>query len=152
MFIPASCRSQYFGLLLISLCHVLLFQVPIRVRHVGSRSKGHQCGIPTKVGGEGSLQVGCSNWWLCLNAVLLPIPSLSQLLTVSPLRFLYRTYVEDYNTGTLPHKKYYDLDLYERKRALKAAKKGKTVVCAILVVHWSLSCVLIMSPHMVARP
>lgn len=40
---------------------------------------------------------------------------------------LFKTYVEDYNTGTLPHKKYYDLDLYERKRALKAAKKGKTV-------------------------
>ncbi|KAK9905919.1 hypothetical protein WJX75_008954 [Coccomyxa subellipsoidea] len=39
----------------------------------------------------------------------------------------FKTYMEDYNTGTLPHKKYYDLDLYERKRALKAAKKGATL-------------------------
>eukprot|EP01024_Parvocaulis_polyphysoides_P068794 TRINITY_DN83970_c0_g1_i1.p2 TRINITY_DN83970_c0_g1~~TRINITY_DN83970_c0_g1_i1.p2 ORF type:complete len:419 (-),score=89.49 TRINITY_DN83970_c0_g1_i1:150-1355(-) len=27
---------------------------------------------------------------------------------------LFREYMEDYNTGTLPHKKYYDLELYER--------------------------------------
>lgn len=38
--------------------------------------------------------------------------------------------MEDYNTGTLPHKKYYDLDLYEKKRALKAAKSGKNLVRA----------------------
>ena len=31
-----------------------------------------------------------------------------------------RTFVEDYNTGTLPHKKYYDLAAYERKKTLKA--------------------------------
>ena len=36
--------------------------------------------------------------------------------------------MEDYNTATLPHKKYYDLDVYERKRIMKAAKKGKTLV------------------------
>ena len=38
--------------------------------------------------------------------------------------------MEDYNTATLPHKKFYDLDLYERRRLLKAAKKGKTLVRA----------------------
>ena len=38
--------------------------------------------------------------------------------------------MEDYNTATLPHKKFYDLDLYERRRLVKAAKKGKTMVCA----------------------
>ncbi len=38
--------------------------------------------------------------------------------------------MEDYNTATLPHKKFYDLDLYERRRLVKAAKKGKTLVCA----------------------
>lgn len=53
--------------------------------------------------------------------------------------------MEDYNTGTLPHKKYYDLDLYERKRALKAAKKGATLVCAfpciLASVLWQISLV-----------
>lgn len=39
-----------------------------------------------------------------------------------------RTFCEDHNTGTLPHKKYYDLAAYEKRRALKAAKKGKTAV------------------------
>ncbi len=47
-----------------------------------------------------------------------------------------RTYIEDYNTGTLSHKKYYDLDLYERKRALKAAKRGKTLVSAFIYPAW----------------
>jgi hypothetical protein len=32
--------------------------------------------------------------------------------------------MEDYNTATLPHRKYYDLELYERQRAAKAARKG----------------------------
>lgn len=41
--------------------------------------------------------------------------------------------MEDYNTATLPHKKFYDLDLYERRRLMKAAKKGKTLVCAPVV-------------------
>ena len=36
--------------------------------------------------------------------------------------------MEDFNTGTLPHKKYYDLDAYERRRAAKAAKKGPSAV------------------------
>ena len=39
-----------------------------------------------------------------------------------------RTYMEDFNTGTLPHKKYYDLDVYERRRAAKAAKRGPAAV------------------------
>ena len=36
--------------------------------------------------------------------------------------------MEDFNTGTLPHKKYYDLDVYERRRAAKAAKRGPAAV------------------------
>ncbi|GFR41117.1 hypothetical protein Agub_g1761, partial [Astrephomene gubernaculifera] len=39
-------------------------------------------------------------------------------------RDLFRDYMEDYNTGTLPHRKYYDLEAYERARAAKAAAKG----------------------------
>ena len=43
--------------------------------------------------------------------------------------------MEDFNTGTLPHKKYYDLDAYERRRAAKAAKKGPSAVWP----HWASS-------------
>eukprot|EP00198_Chlamydomonas_reinhardtii_P013935 XP_001703272.1 hypothetical protein CHLREDRAFT_143859 [Chlamydomonas reinhardtii] len=39
-------------------------------------------------------------------------------------RDLFKDYMEDYNTGTLPHRKYYDLEAYERARAAKAAAKG----------------------------
>ena len=37
---------------------------------------------------------------------------------------LFRTYIEDYNTGTLPHRKYYDLAVYERQKAAKTAEKS----------------------------
>lgn len=52
-------------------------------------------------------------------------------------RELFRTYVEDFNTGTLPHRKYYNLELYERRRAEKAAKKNKPLVRAfdLLLLH-----------------
>jgi hypothetical protein len=39
-------------------------------------------------------------------------------------RELFRTYIEDYNTGTLPHRKYYDLEAYERHKATRKATKG----------------------------
>ncbi|GLC44339.1 hypothetical protein PLESTB_000480600 [Pleodorina starrii] len=39
-------------------------------------------------------------------------------------RDLFKDYMEDYNTGTLPHRKYYDLEAYERALAAKAAAKG----------------------------
>lgn len=39
---------------------------------------------------------------------------------------LFAEFMEDYNTGTLPHKKYYDLMAYAQQRALKAVKKGKS--------------------------
>ncbi|KAG2442705.1 hypothetical protein HXX76_002788 [Chlamydomonas incerta] len=39
-------------------------------------------------------------------------------------RDLFKDYMEDYNTGTLPHRKFYDLEAYERARAAKAAAKG----------------------------
>ncbi|KAG1676256.1 hypothetical protein FOA52_006474 [Chlamydomonas sp. UWO 241] len=37
---------------------------------------------------------------------------------------LFRDYIEDYNTGTLPHRKYYNLEAYEKYKAAKAAAKG----------------------------
>ena len=36
--------------------------------------------------------------------------------------------MEDFNTSTLPHRKFYNLAFYEQQRAAKAAKKGKPVV------------------------
>ena len=36
--------------------------------------------------------------------------------------------MEDFNTITLPHRKFYNLAFYEQERAAKAAKKGKPVV------------------------
>jgi len=37
---------------------------------------------------------------------------------------LFKSFVEDFNTATLPHEKYYNLDIYERKQAAKAARKA----------------------------
>lgn len=37
---------------------------------------------------------------------------------------LFKSYMEDYNTGTLPHKKYYDLETYERQQAARGAAAG----------------------------
>ncbi|KAA6421923.1 MAG: hypothetical protein FRX49_08242 [Trebouxia sp. A1-2] len=39
---------------------------------------------------------------------------------------LFAEFMEDYNTGTLPHKKYYDLMAYAQQQAMKAAKKGRS--------------------------
>lgn len=38
-------------------------------------------------------------------------------------RDTWLTFMEDFNTGTLPHRKYYDLDAYRRRQETKAAKK-----------------------------
>lgn len=38
--------------------------------------------------------------------------------------------MEDYNTGTLPHRKYYDLAAHEKKRALQAQGDGSDEVIA----------------------
>lgn len=38
---------------------------------------------------------------------------------------LFAEFMEDYNTGTLPHRKYYDLMAYAQQQAIKAAKKGR---------------------------
>ncbi|KAI3782034.1 hypothetical protein L2E82_12066 [Cichorium intybus] len=35
-------------------------------------------------------------------------------------------FMEDHNTATFPHKKYYSLDNYHRKKTEKAFKKGST--------------------------
>eukprot|EP00891_Asterochloris_glomerata_P006242 jgi/Astpho2/6242/e_gw1.00088.64.1_t len=37
---------------------------------------------------------------------------------------LLAEFMEEFNTATLPHKKYYNLEVYERERAMKAAKRG----------------------------
>lgn len=50
--------------------------------------------------------------------------------------------MEDFNTGTLPNKKYYDLDAYERRRAAKAAKKGPSAVRPSLASSLALLSVL----------
>lgn len=39
---------------------------------------------------------------------------------------LFAEFMEDYNTGTLIHRKYYDLMAYAQQQAMKAAKKGRT--------------------------
>lgn len=48
-------------------------------------------------------------------------------------RELFKTYVEDYNTATLPHKKYYDVAAYEAKQRVKSAKK-QSVRCWLMCV------------------
>ena len=41
---------------------------------------------------------------------------------------LFRTFCEDFNTATLPHKKYYNLAEYQQKKAARAAKHGSSDV------------------------
>lgn len=36
---------------------------------------------------------------------------------------LFKTFMEDYNTATLPHKKYYDLAKYEEEQRAKKARR-----------------------------
>ncbi|KAJ9510526.1 hypothetical protein QJQ45_015993 [Haematococcus lacustris] len=50
-----------------------------------------------------------------------------ELLGKNEERELFKDYMEDYNTGTLSHRKYYNAELYERQKAAKAAAKGKPV-------------------------
>lgn len=40
-------------------------------------------------------------------------------------RELFKDYCEDFNTATLPHRKYYDLAKYEEERARKARRGDK---------------------------
>ena len=37
--------------------------------------------------------------------------------------------MEDFNTSTLPHRKYYNLEFYHQEKAARARKKGQSVVC-----------------------
>eukprot|EP00850_Spirogloea_muscicola_P018779 SM000175S03326 [mRNA] locus=s175:272050:274003:- [translate_table: standard] len=37
---------------------------------------------------------------------------------------LFKDFMEDYNTATMPSRKYYNIDTYEREKARKAAEKG----------------------------
>lgn len=54
---------------------------------------------------------------------------------------LFAEFMEDFNTGTLPHKKYYDLDEYARQKALKAAKKGKSAVVSCTTPNAPVHCI-----------
>lgn len=54
---------------------------------------------------------------------------------------LFAEFMEDFNTGTLPHKKYYDLDEYARQKALKAAKKGKSAVVSGTLPNAPVHCI-----------
>jgi len=47
---------------------------------------------------------------------------------------LFRTYVEDFNTSTLPHRKFYNLEFYHREKAAKARKKGHSD--EVRTSHW----------------
>ncbi|WIA29267.1 hypothetical protein OEZ86_011775 [Tetradesmus obliquus] len=47
-----------------------------------------------------------------------------ELLGKTEEKELFREYMEDFNTGTLPHKKYYDLAAFERSEKIKAAGGG----------------------------
>ena len=49
---------------------------------------------------------------------------------------LFAEFMEDYNTGTLPHRKYYDLMAYAQQQAVKAAKKGKSAGVGFSLVHY----------------
>ena len=51
-----------------------------------------------------------------------------EILPKAEEKELFRTFCEDFNTATLPHKKYYDLDEYERKRADESARRGLSEV------------------------
>ncbi|PSC69161.1 RNA-binding 25 [Micractinium conductrix] len=37
---------------------------------------------------------------------------------------MFKEFMEEFNTASFPHKKFYDLDMYEKQQAAKAAKKG----------------------------
>lgn len=41
---------------------------------------------------------------------------------------MFTDFMEEYNTASLPHKKYYNLELYEKQQAARAARKGITLV------------------------
>ena len=56
---------------------------------------------------------------------------------------LFAEFMEDYNTGTLSHRKYYDLMAYAQQQAVKAAKKGRAAgvrLCPTDVPHFMLLC------------
>ena len=64
------------------------------------------------------------DWILCFWSLAHQRPAFAQ----SDEKELWSTYVEDFNTSTLPHRKYYNLEFYEQERAAKARKKGVPVV------------------------
>ena len=55
---------------------------------------------------------------------------------------LFAEFMEDYNTGTLPHRKYYDLMAYAQHQAIKAAKKGRSAGVGICLVLFQPVCML----------
>ncbi|KAG0148424.1 hypothetical protein CROQUDRAFT_41372 [Cronartium quercuum f. sp. fusiforme G11] len=57
--------------------------------------------------------------WLVEEKMLNP-----ETVTVSKMKELFRVYMEDYNTATLPHEKFYALEKYEAK--MNAIRSGQT--------------------------
>ena len=48
--------------------------------------------------------------------------------------------MEDYNTGTLPHRKYYDLAAYEKKKALETSGAGSDEVSRLALCCFPAEC------------
>ena len=44
------------------------------------------------------------------------------------------------NTGTLPHRKYYNVDAYEAEKAAKAAKRQKPLVRLLCICQLAIQC------------
>ncbi|EGG03800.1 hypothetical protein DFH28DRAFT_900587 [Melampsora americana] len=57
--------------------------------------------------------------WLVEEKMLNP-----ETVPVSKMKELFRVYMEDYNTATLPHEKFYALEKYESK--MNAIRSGQT--------------------------
>jgi len=58
--------------------------------------------------------------WLLEERLLNP-----ESLTKPALKKLFQSYMEDYNTATLPHEKYYALEAYEQR--MTAIRSGETL-------------------------
>lgn len=48
----------------------------------------------------------------------------ASILAKNDERELFRDFMEDYNLGVLPHRKYYNLDLYEKEKEARRLAKG----------------------------
>lgn len=63
-----------------------------------------------------------------------------ELLPKGEEKELFRSFMEDFNTGTLPHRKYYNVDAYEAEKAAKAAKRQKPLVRLLCICQLAIQC------------